>query len=120
LLGFRNTHIGNPKTGWQTDIQTNIGLDGTLWNGKLTFSADWYIKKSTGLLFPLSLPYVLGGATAPYVNVGDIENKGIDLLLGSRGRFGKELRYDFTITFTSYDNKIVKLNDGQNYFSNGI
>ena len=120
VLGFRNTNIGNPKTGWQTDIQTNIGLDGTLWNSKLTFSADWYIKKSTGLLFPLSLPYVLGGATAPYVNVGDIENKGIDLLLGSKGRFGKELRYDFTITFTSYDNKIVKLNDGQNYFDNGI
>ena len=120
LLGFRNTYIGNPKTGWQTDIQTNIGLDGTLWNSKLTFSADWYIKKSTGLLFPLALPYVLGGATAPYVNVGDIENKGIDLLLGSRGRFGKELRYDFTITYTSYDNKIVKLNDGQNYFDNGI
>ena len=119
-LGFRNTYIGNPKTGWQTDIQTNIGLDGTLWNSKLTFSADWYIKKSTGLLFPLSLPYVLGGATSPYVNVGDIENKGIDLLLGSRGRFGKEWRYDFTITYTSYNNKIVKLNDGQDYFENGI
>ena len=119
-LGFRNTNIGNPKTGWQADIQTNIGLDGILWNGKLTFSADWYIKKSTGLLFPLSLPYVLGGATAPYVNVGDIENKGIDLLLGSKGRFGKELRYDFTITFTSFNNEIVKLNDGQNYFGNGI
>ncbi len=115
--GLRFTYIGNPKTGWQTDIQTNIGLDGTLWNGKLSFSADWYIKKSTGLLFPLSHPYYLGAAAAPYVNVGDIENKGIDLLLGSRGRFGKELRYDFTVTFTSYDNKIVKLNDGQNFFS---
>ena len=114
--GFRYTYSGNPKTGWQTDIQTNVGLDGTLWNSKLTFSADWYIKKSTGLLLQLSHPYYLGAATAPFVNVGDIENKGIDLLLGSKGDFGKELRYDITVTFTSYDNKIVKLNDGQNFF----
>jgi TonB-dependent starch-binding outer membrane protein SusC len=120
VQGFNNTAIGNPKTGWQTDIQTNIGLDGILWNSKLTFSADWYIKKSTGLLFPLSLPFVLGGAAAPYVNVGDVENKGIDLLIGSKGNLSRDLRYEITATFTSYNNEIVKLNDGQDYFDNFV
>ncbi len=118
--GFRQTNIGNPKTGWQTDIQTNIGLDGILWNNKLSFSADYYIKKSTGLLFPLSLPYLLGGATAPYINVGDVENHGIDLLLGSKGNISRNLRYDVTATFTSYNNKIVKLNNGQDEFDSFI
>ena len=116
VLGFRNTNIGNLKTGWQTDIQTNIGLDGTLWNGKLTFSADWYFKKSTGLLFQLALPDLLGGATAPFVNVGDIENTGFDLMLGSKSNITRDLRYDLTVTFTAYHNKIVKLNNGQTFF----
>ncbi len=117
--GFRAINLGNPKTGWQADIQTNIGLDAIFWNNKLSFSADWYIKKTTGLLFPLSLPYLLGGATAPYVNVGDIENAGFDLLLGSRGNIGKDLKFDITVTFTTYANKIVKLNEGQLYFDQG-
>jgi TonB-dependent starch-binding outer membrane protein SusC len=120
VRGFRAAHLGNPKTGWQTDIQTNIGLDGILWNSKLTFSADWYIKKSTGLLFPQSLPYLLGGASPPYINVGDIQNNGIDLLLGSKGNLSKNMKYDITATFTSYNNKIVKLNDGQDYFDFAI
>jgi TonB-linked SusC/RagA family outer membrane protein len=120
VLGFNATHLGNPKTGWQTDIQTNIGMDGILWNGRLSFSADWYIKKSTGLLFPLTLPYVLGGATAPFINVGDIQNQGIDLLLESKGTISRSLKYDVTITYTSYNNKIVKLNDGQDYFDDRI
>ena len=120
VQGFRQTNMGNPKTGWQTDIQTNIGLDGILWNGRLSFSADWYIKKSTGLLFPLSLPYVLGGATAPYVNVGDIQNQGVDLLLESKGNMGRDWRYDITVTFTTYKNKILKLNDNQDNFGQYI
>ena len=62
-----------------------------LWNGKLTFSADWYIKKSTGLLFPLFTSICWEGLTAPYINVGDLENKGIDLLLGSKEIFRKRL-----------------------------
>lgn len=120
VQGFRATNIGNAKTGWQTDISTNIGIDGVLWNGMLSFSADWYIKKSSGLLFPLALPDVLGGATAPNINVGDIENRGFDLLLGSRNSISKNLKYDVSVTMTMYKNKIVKLNDGQSYFDDGI
>ena len=70
--------------------------------------------------FPLSLPYVMGGATAPYINVGDIQNQGIDLLLESKGAISRSLKYDVTVTFTTYNNKIVKLNDGQDYFDQDI
>jgi TonB-linked SusC/RagA family outer membrane protein len=120
VQGFRATSLGNAKTGWQTDIQTNIGLDATLWNNKLSLSADWYIKKSTGLLFPLALTYLLGGATAPYVNVGDLENTGFDLLLGSKGNITRDLRYDIIATFSTYENRIEKLNEGQRYFGDGV
>jgi hypothetical protein len=41
-------------------VVVNVGLDAVLWNGKLSITADWYNKKSNGLLFPVSLPALLG------------------------------------------------------------
>jgi len=118
VQGFRSTRIGNPKTGWQTDKKTNIGLDAIMWNGRLTFSADYYHKKSEGLLFPLALPAILGGSTPPNVNVGDVENTGFDLLLGSRGSISKDWKYDITATVTTYHNNIVNI-PGIPYFEDG-
>ena len=109
--GFRPIRFGNAKTSWQEDIVTNIGFDAVFWNGKLNLTADWYNKNSTGLLFPVSLPALLGEATPPNINVGNVKNTGIDLTLGSKGRFSKNSGWDFSLTFSHYDNKIVKLND---------
>ena len=114
--GYRTIRIGNPRTGWQEDEVVNAGLDGILWNGKLTFSADWYYKKTKGLLFPVSLPALLGDVTAPNVNVGNIHNTGIDLTIGSKGKFSNDWRWDVLATFTHYDNSIVKLNEIPYFF----
>jgi TonB-dependent starch-binding outer membrane protein SusC len=109
--GFRPVRFGNAKTSWQEDVVIDVGLDAVLWNGKLSISADWYNKKSTGLLFPVTLPALLGEATAPNVNVGDIKNTGIDIKLDSKGNFSKNWNWDLTVTISHYINKIVKLND---------
>ena len=117
--GFRPVRFGNARTSWQEDIVTNIGLDAVFWNGELSLTADWYNKNSTGLLFPLSLPALLGEATPPNVNVGDVKNYGIDLTIGSKGRFSKNSGWDILITFSHYNNKILKLNDVP-FFDQGI
>jgi TonB-linked SusC/RagA family outer membrane protein len=118
--GFRTVRIGNAKTGWQEDIVTNIGLDAIFWNGKLSITSDWYDKTSSGLLFPVSLPdYIQGDAIPPNVNVGNIQNRGFDLLLGSKGRFSKNWSWDVLVTFSHYDNKIVTLNKIPYFDANG-
>ena len=117
--GFRPVRLGNAKTGWQEDVVVNVGIDGVFWNGKLSVTADWYNKKSTGLLFPVSLPAILGEATPPNVNVGDIKNTGIDIKLGTKGNFSKDWNWDLLVTFSHYNNKIVKLNDIP-FFYDGI
>ena len=111
VRGFRVLSTGEPKTGWQEDIVINAGFESILWNGKLSITSDLYKKKSSGLLFPVSLPDILGGATAPNVNVGTVQNTGVDILLGSKGRFSKNWNWDLAITFTTYNNKILKLTD---------
>ena len=108
--GFRVVRTGNPRTGWQKDIVTNIGFESMFWNGKLSITADWYNKISSGLLFPVPLPALLGDATPPNGNIGNVKNTGIDIMIGSRGSFSKHWTWDARVTFTHYVNKIVKLN----------
>ena len=108
--GFRVVRIGNPRTGWQEDIVTNIGFESLFWNGKLSLTVDWYNKTSTGSIIPGVLASFLGDVTPPNVNVGNVKNTGIDILLGSKGNFSKDWSWDVLVTFSQYDNKIVKLN----------
>jgi TonB-dependent starch-binding outer membrane protein SusC len=111
VRGFSRVQYGNAKTGWQKDIMTNIGFESTLWKGKLSITADWYDKRSTGLLFPLSLPEILGYGTPPNTNVGEVENKGVNVTLGSKGNFSKNWGWNANVAITTYRNKVIKLND---------
>jgi TonB-linked SusC/RagA family outer membrane protein len=111
VQGFRTVRLGEPNTGWQEDIVRTIGVESVFGNGKLSITADWYNKKASGLLFPVTLPDVLGGGVAPNTNVGIVENTGIDLFVNSKGKFSKDSRWDATFTLTTYHNNIVKLTD---------
>ncbi|MBS1746708.1 MAG: TonB-dependent receptor [Bacteroidetes bacterium] len=108
-LGFYASNLGNTETTWEEDIVTNIGLDATILNNKLDFSIEWYKKAISGLLFQQTITYFAGGASAPYVNLGNIENHGIDASATYHANIGKDLKLDVTGTFTSYNNKVVKL-----------
>jgi len=124
--GSYNSRIGNPQTGWQQDIVTNIGFDGIFWNGKLSVTADWYKKESSGLLFPVGSSLVSSDVVfigdpddEPVENIGNVLNKGLDLLLGTKGDFAKNWQWDATLTFSVYKNKIAHLN-AINYLQEGI
>lgn len=114
-LGFAQTTIGNPKTTWETDKILNLGFDVSLFN-HLDLSAEWYKKSISGLLFPLTLPATVGGASAPTVNVGDVQNTGVDIAATYHAAIGQDFKFSIGANITSYKNKITKLNTGQNYF----
>lgn len=72
---------GNPDLRWETTTQTNIGFDLTMFNARLTFTVDAYIKKTNDVLLNVQLPSTLP-ITTIQTNAGDIENKGIEFDLG--------------------------------------
>ena len=109
VQGFRAVRVGDPNTGWQEDVVTNIGFESVLWNNKLAVTLDWYSKKAKGLLFPATLPDILGGATPPNTNLGIIKNTGVDLLVGSKGRLSTGCLWDAAITLTVYKNRVLKI-----------
>lgn len=111
VQGFGQSRIGNMATGWEQNVVTNVGLDLQVLNN-VTLTAEYYQKKINGLLFQESLPAViLGGATAPTVNIGDIQNNGIDIALAYDRSISNDFKYNVGVNFTSYNNKIVALPD---------
>ena len=104
--GFITSSIGNPLTKWEALVQTNIGIDLGLFKNRLYLTADYYIKKSNDLLYQAQLPAVLGEGTRPFINVGDIENKGFEMLLSYKSAASKNLNYNFDLSFTSNKNKV--------------
>ncbi len=111
--GFFRSNIGNPSTTWEGDIISNIGFDMVFLNNKFDLTIDYYKKKVSGLLFTAQgIPWdrvFVGDADLPKVNIGDMQNTGIDASLTYHGAVGKDFRLDITGTFTSYNNKIVDL-----------
>ena len=109
--GFFQSRNGNPNTGWEEDVITNIGFDATVLNNKLDVSLEWYKKSINGLLFPLLLPATAGGAEPPTINVGDIQNKGWDFSVGYRGNINTDLQFRMGANITTYKNLVVKIPD---------
>ncbi len=118
--GFFRSNIGNPSTTFEGDIISNIGLDATLLKNKIDFTIDWYKKKISGLLFDASGTQYdrvfTGDVNLPKVNIGDMQNTGIDLSLTYHGTINKDFNFDVTGLFTSYNNKIVDI-PGLPYFN---
>ncbi|WDF56630.1 SusC/RagA family TonB-linked outer membrane protein [Mucilaginibacter sp. KACC 22063] len=106
--GFYNNQIGNPATSWETDKIANIGFDATIIKN-LDVSVEFYKKTVSGLLFPQPLPATVGGASVPFVNLGNIQNKGIDFSATYHGRAGSDFTYNIGATLTTYKNKISNI-----------
>lgn len=116
MLGFQQVQIGNPDAKWESDINSNIGLDATLFDGKIEVSADYFQKNIKDLLYNSELPGTYGTAPAPYSNVANMQNRGIDLTLSGHTNITHDLKFDATLTLTTFKNKIIKIAQGVDYF----
>ncbi|MCW3114711.1 MAG: TonB-linked outer membrane protein SusC/RagA family, partial [Segetibacter sp.] len=108
-IGFREVSIGNPATGWEEDKITNVGFDATLFQNKFDLSVEWYKKSISGLLFGQPLPATAGGAGRPTINIGNVENSGIDLSATYRGKLKRDFSYDIGVIYTTYNSNITDI-----------
>ena len=109
--GFFQSRNGNPNTGWEQDVISNVGIDATVLNYKLDFSIEWYKKTINGLLFPEPLVATAGNAAPPTINIGDIQNKGWDFAANYHGKVSEDFKYHAGANVTTYKNLVVKIPD---------
>jgi TonB-linked SusC/RagA family outer membrane protein len=77
----------NAAVTWETTTETNLGLDAGFLNSKLTLTADYFIKNTTGILsnIPVGATY---GLAAPVVNASSVQDKGWELALAYHNKAG--------------------------------
>jgi len=106
--GFAIGGLANPNLKWEATTQTNIGLDLLLWSGRLSATVDVYKKKTTDLLMDRDLPGYIG-VSSILDNVGSIENKGLEIMIGGDPVVTSNFRWNTALNFTANRNKVLDL-----------
>lgn len=78
--GIVPSQLVNPEVKWEKSTQTDIGIDARLFKNKLSITADYFSKKTTGMLMTMPIPSYVGNA-APVGNVGSMTNEGFEFEL---------------------------------------
>lgn len=99
---------------WETTSTLDIGVDLGFFDNKLTAEVDYFDKKTTDIIVQLPIPLMLGGLTAPFENVGEMKNRGFELVLNYDNMVMDRDRLGFNVgfNFTYINNKVTKFQGG--------
>ena len=102
--------LANPYIHWEEVAQTNIGFDASLFNSRIVFSLDAYLKETRDMLVKASIPITSGfeDTTTTYTNAGKVRNQGLEMSLHTINLTG-ELGWETNVTATYNKNKIISL-----------
>ena len=117
VLGFYAAQYGNLSTSWEKNKVLDVGFDASVLNNKLDVSFDWYKKKIDGLLFRDQAAATAGvGANLPLVNIGDMQNTGVDISATYHDKITKDVNFSFGVNFGTYKNTIVSIPGAAGFF----
>ncbi len=113
-VGMLSGNTANPDLTWETTSSYNVGIDLGLLNNRIELVADVYYKKTDNLLLEVQLPGYLGSlghgaASNPWMNVGSLENKGIELTLNTTNITNRDFQWTSNIVFSLNRNKVKSL-----------
>lgn len=111
LTAFKVAQNANPNLKWEQTSMLNVGLDFTLFNSRLNGTIEWYSKQTSNMLYTYKVPtptYVYDQIAA---NVGDMSNKGIEVLLNLDVIRNKNFTWNTSINLAHNKNKITKLSN---------
>ena len=106
--GYVLSNLGDSDAKWETTKMFNIGFDLTALSNRLTAGFDFYVKNTSDLLVPANWSALVGNASKPSINIGDMKNRGIDLSIGWRDKVG-EFGYNITANISRYKNEVTRL-----------
>jgi TonB-linked SusC/RagA family outer membrane protein len=110
---YFSTLVGNENLGWEKTATGNLELDFAFFKSRLYGSVDVYKSRTTDVIAKRGLP-TSTGTSEIYQNVGETENKGVEVVLSSINTTGRDFRWTSTVTFTAATEKIFDLIDVKN------
>ena len=111
-----STTFGNRDLKWEATEQQNVGLDLSLFGGKISFVADYYVKTTHDLLYDRPLPGETGFRGVK-VNVGTIETRGVELQLNSTPIATRNFTWNLNGNIAFENGKILSLEGGRPFIT---
>lgn len=99
---------GNDDLKWETLESSNFGIDYGFFDNKLSFSTDYFVKKTTDILLPVGLPSIVGDVAPTILNAGEVINKGFEFTLNYRNS-DNAFKYGINANFATLINSVEKL-----------
>lgn len=99
---------GNENITWETNTNFNVGVDFSLFQGRLSGGFEYFTRTTTDMLYSFGVPGHLGYLSY-YDNVGDMRNSGVELNLNAVLVNSKNVRWNFNVNLTHINNKIIKI-----------
>lgn len=110
--GLSPTQLANRNLRWEKSNQVDIGLDFGFFNNRVSGEIDYYNRKTQDLIYEVPVPGNSGFSTQT-VNIGSMQNRGIEFVINSENITGKVFRWNTTLNVSRNRNKIVKLDGAQ-------
>lgn len=104
--------MANKNLKWETGLQTDIGLDLSLFNDRVQIETDYYRKVTKNLLLNASMPYTTG-FTSAFVNIGEVSNEGFEFALSTINMRKKNFTWSTSFNISFNRNKVLSLSSGQ-------
>lgn len=123
----KDSRAAEPSLSWANVKSFEVGLEAGFLNNRLGFEAEFYKKKTDGMLLQPTVPGAFG-MTAPWKNIGKVENTGVDLTVFHNNTLNKDWRYSVVFNFSYNKNEITDLagpdferkeTDGRQWFMQG-
>jgi len=115
--GIASIQAANPHLRWETDTETGAGVDASFLNGELSFTFDWYDRKSKDFLLTLQAP-AQSGYNTETVNIGSMDNKGVEFAVNYQHQANRDLRLGANLTVSANKNVLTSLFSGATNVAN--
>jgi len=112
--GTTQTQVFAQDNQWEKKATKNLGIDANLFNDQLTFTAEYYNDKITGILLSVPIPLSVGATNVPVVNAGTFTNQGVDISVAYHSKPSGGFHYDISANASTLKNKVLSLGNGNN------
>lgn len=118
VQGYRQTDLANTDLGWESTTQTDVGLDASLMDDRLSVTVDYYNKMTNNILLNLGIPATIG-LNAPPQNAGSVQNKGWEFYVTYRNKPAdrNKVRYSVGANVSINTNKVTDLRNTGPYIT---
>ncbi|OUS14255.1 SusC/RagA family protein [Nonlabens dokdonensis] len=123
INGTAGGALSNPEIKWEEQYTTNIGLDMAFLSNKLNLTLDYFNRETKDLLLAPQVSGILGsgapGSSAPFINGGDIRNKGLEFSVGYADQLTDNLSFNVSFNASTLDNEVLFVNNDNGFIEAG-